>query len=203
MRAEIKARLNGPGYRFLSDTRVNRFINQARQEVDRSQLWGYLEKSVTGVSPLAITDLGTVEAVFNTTQSSYRLSKVDWQTLSDLYGDLSTSGSPSYYYIATPAGVPEVATYPSNSNVIGVQYWRVTADLSADSDEPAAPDDFHGLICDIATAIALRANRQHNEAAAYEQAIERERERMLATLTTGTPDGPDAYQAISYASEDW
>jgi hypothetical protein len=100
MRLEVKSRLNGEGYRFLGDTRVNRFINQARAELDRCYLWPYREKTTTGAAPLAIADLGPVQSVVDVSNSQAPLDRVDVQTLIDLYGDLTTAGTPIYYYVA-------------------------------------------------------------------------------------------------------
>jgi hypothetical protein len=95
-----------------------------------------------------------------------------------------------------------VATYPTSSHTIGVQYWKVTVDLAADGDVPLAPVQFHSLLVNMATQKALRANRIHREADAYEATIQQEIQAMLFALPPGTPDGPDAYVGFTGASED-
>lgn len=201
--AELKAELVARGFDSLTTTRQGYYINAARAELDRMFLWPWREKSTTGTSPLSITDLGTVEAVINTTRSSVPLSKVDYRTLLDAYGDLSVSGSPSYYYIAWPSGTPQVVVFPSNSDTIGVQYWRVTPDLSADSDTPASPSQAHYLIVDIAVRRAYRDNDDHQAAAALQPEIDNAVAQLLEQYTPGIPDGPDGYVGVSFQSEDW
>jgi hypothetical protein len=70
----------------------------------------------------------------------------------------------------------------------------------ADGDSPAAPADFHMLIVDKATQIALRANREWKQAQAMQESIDLELNRMLETITPGQPDGPDSYVGVTFAS---
>lgn len=152
----LKQELSDRGFSMMSDTRLGYLINRAAQQVDMSYLWPYREAAVTGTAPVTVTDLGRVQAVLDTTHNAV-LEQADWTDLLAMFGeDLSTTGSPWYWYVAWPAGVPEVATYPVSTATIGVQYWKVTADMSAASDTPASPARFHMLLVDIAERLASR-----------------------------------------------
>lgn len=200
---DLKDELTARGFDSLDDTRAGRYINAARAELDRMFLWSWREAFATGLSPIAITDLGTIEAVVNTSQSSAPLTRYDWRGLLDIYGDLSTAGTPSVYYIARPSGVPEVATYPvSSSDVIGVQYWAVTIDLNNDSDTPDSPDEAHYTIVDLAARRAYRDNDEHDSATALQPEIDNAVAQLLEQYPPGQADGPDAYVPYSFASED-
>lgn len=194
--AEMKAELVARGFDTLTTTRQGYLINAARAEFDRTFLWPWREASVTGTSPLAITDLAganSIEAVVNTSQSSLPLTRLDYRSLLAAYGDLSTSGSPSYYYVASPSGAFEVATYPSNSDTIGVQYYKRTPDLSADGDTPASPSECHYTIVDIAVRRAYRDNDDQAAAAGLQPEIDNAISQFLISYPPGQADGPEAY----------
>jgi hypothetical protein len=202
--AELKQELVDRGFDSLSSTRQGLLINNARAELDRMFLWPWREAFASGLSPLAIADLGPIEAVVNTTTAVCPLSRSDWRSLLDMYGDLSTSGSPVFYYVASPSGTFEVATYPvSSSDVIGVQYWARTPDLVNGSDEPASPDEAHYTIVDLAARRAYRDNDEHDSAAALQPEIDNAISQLLDAYTPGTADGPDAYVGVTGASSDW
>lgn len=200
--AELKAELLARGFSDLTDARAGVYINAARAELDRMFLWPWREKSVTGVAPVTVTDLGTIEAVINTSQNDCPLRKVDYQTLLDGYGDLSTTGMPWAYYVGWPLGAPAVATFPTSGDTIGVQYWKVTADLTG-SQTPASPSDAHYLIVDLAVRRAYRDTDNHAAAESVQLEIDRQIDSLLFTYPPGVQDGPDMYMRVTGASEDW
>lgn len=189
--ADLKTELSDRGFSYLDATRLGRYVNNARAELDRMYLWPWREAFVTGLAPLTVSDLGTVEAVMNTSQSSVPLDKRDYRHLLELYGDLSTAGSPSYYYLARPTSA-EVATYPiSATDLIGVQYWKVTTDLVDATDTPASPTEAHYTIVDIAVRRAYRDSENHTEAEAIQSEIDRAISSLVLAYPPGIADGPD------------
>lgn len=199
--SELKQEVSDRGFSMLSDTRLGRYVNVARADLDRAFLWPWREASATGTAPLAIANLGQIEAVVNKTQNA-PLSPVDFHTLLDNYGDLSLSGTPSYYYVGWSSGTPQVATYPTSSDTIGVQYWKVAADLSG-TNTPISPSETHYLIVDMAVQKAQRDSDNHEAAAALQPEIDRQIGTLLNAYPPGQQDGPDAYVGVTYASEDW
>lgn len=183
MKLETMARVQG-----ATDTRAGFWVNSARAELDRMYLWPWREKAVTGTAPLTVADLGVIEAVTNET-GDYPLEVSQFRWLLEYYGDLSTEGAPSCYYVARPAGDPVVATYPTNGDTIGVQYYKVSADLSADGDEPDSPTEVHYLIVDMAVARGLRSYARHAEAMPLQQDITRQLGTLLQQYPPGASDG--------------
>lgn len=192
LRTEFLAR----GFSYLSDARADQFLNWANHELDDYTTWPYREASVTGTSPLAISDLGLIEAVLETTTNTL-LDRAEYSDLVRLYGDLSVTGFPGAYYVADPSGTPEVATYPTGAS-IGVQYWKTTPDLSADSDTPLSPSRYHRIIVDIAARRAYLARDDFGAAQALQAQIDADLLRMVTALDVGPIS-----QAITFASSDW
>lgn len=195
----LKTELGDRGFSDLSDSRRGYYINAARAELDRMHLWPWREASGTGTAPLTVSDLGVIEAVTNETQD-YALTRREYRDLVNQYGDISTSGTPSFYYVGWPSGAPVVATYPTSSDTIGVQYWKVTADLADPSDEPDSPDDAHYLIVDLAVRRAYRDVDNHEGADAVQEEIDRQLNDLLVQYPPGFMDD----QGLSVLpSSDW
>ena len=198
----LKTELSDRGFSRLTDARLGYYINAARAELDRMYLWPWRESSVTGTSPVSVSDLAVIEAVTNETQD-YQLEVRQWRELQQQYGDLSASGDPEFYYTARPAGVLTVATYRTNSDSIGIQYWKVTADLSASGDEPAGPDEAHLLIVDIAQQRASgREVGDWETSAALQPEINRQVDDLLQNYPPGVADG-QGYHVVSTEFQGW
>lgn len=186
---ELRDELAARGFNDLSDARRGILINQARRKLDRMYLWPWREKSVTGVAPLDVPDLGIVEAVSNETKQQ-PLEPAQYRWLTKVHGaTLTETSDPIYYYVAWPLGTPVVATYPSNADEIGVQYWRVTEDLEDDDDEPESPVEVHDVVLDIATQRAYRDRHHHDAAAALQGEINDQIDSLLQQYPPGSADG--------------
>lgn len=177
---ELRAKLRARGYDPLTDDECNGYINDACTELDFMEPWSYREKSAVGAAPLAILDLAEIEAV--TDESVHRpLSRMSFNELLRSFGDLSATGSPAYWYLANPNGVPTVVTYPIGPS-IGVQYWRVPDPLGDDSDLPAAPERFHPAIIEIAVRMVAAYRKDWTTVAQTQPTIDRHVEAMGRVL---------------------
>lgn len=200
--SDLRTELAARGFDSLSATRQGYYVNAARQRLDNLRLWPYREKGVTGTAPLAVSDLGTIEAVTNET-SHYQLRPASYQALLDAFGDLSTPGLPEYFYVAWVNGSPEVATYATNGNTIGVQYWRRTPDLVADGDVPLAPADYHMLIVDMAVQRAYLDSDNFGAAQALDSWVQGRMAEMVNSLLGGQQiAGPQDFMAVTGESVD-
>jgi hypothetical protein len=193
--SELKTELSDRGFSYLSDTRLGRYINNARAELDDTDLWPYREEFTTGAAPLSISDLGTIEAVLD--ERDQPLIPGEYRDLVSVFGDISTAGTPTHYYIANPSGTLQVATYPTSSETIQVQYWEVTPDLSLSSDTPLAPTRFHKLIVDMAVRECYRDADNHEAAEALQVQIDRDLWRMREALLVQTTQGPQSHIQIT------
>lgn len=183
--SELKADLASRGFQRFSDGLLGQIINDARAELDETANWPYREANVTGTAPVAISDLGEVDQVFDMdTTPNCPLTRRSYAELVNDFSDVGATGfggAPWFWYRATPGGVPTVATFPEGSRTIGVQYWRVTPALSGDADVPAAPERFHSLIVLIAERMAY-ARKDPAAAAGLQMEIDRQLVRMREAL---------------------
>lgn len=177
---QLRAKLRARGYDPLTDDECNGYINDACTELDFMEPWSYREKSATGAAPLMITDLAEIEAVLDM-NGSRPLSRMSYTELLRAYGDLSATGTPAYWYQASPDGVPEVVTYPIGPS-IGVQYWRVPDPLVNDGDLPAAPARFHPAIINIAVRMVAAFRKDWTTVAQTQPAIDRQVDAMRRVL---------------------
>ena len=185
--AELKQELSDRGFAHLSDTRLGRYVNWARAELDELALWPYREASTTGVPPLIVSDLGVIEWVqYDATDR--KLDRVDPGYLTEKVGDIGAAGEPVAYYLASPGGVDEVATYPVPTTSISVQYWKVTPDLTAAGNTPLTPARWHRLIVDIAVRMAYRDGDGHGDARALSDQIEADKLLMMQSLLSRSID---------------
>lgn len=126
-----------------------------------------------------------------------RLAWRDRRDLVTAYADLTTTGSPRWFYLDNNV----VRTWPVGGT-LSVLYWKAPADLSANGDTPVIPADHQEIILVGAARIAHRS-RSNYEAAANEQAeYERLLNLMRADLLDQQDDSSDLI-SVSSGSEDW
>lgn len=146
------------GMDYLNDTgagqtRAKRWLNDAYHSINELGDWPYLEATVSGTSPLTISDLRSVDTVVDTTNQRV-LQQRSGSELQTWDANMTTqTGAPTDYYVA--AG-NIITPYPGNAVTLLVRYWKVAPDMSADSDTPLIPDRFRYAIVDYAVASALR-----------------------------------------------
>lgn len=197
----LKAELVARGFDYLSTTRQGQFINDAMHELDDLYTWPYRETSSTGAAPLSITTLGIIQQVINSTRNA-PLEPRSYQWLIREFGDLSTSGQASYYYVSWTSGGPKVVTYPTNSDTLAVLHWKIATDLSAGADLPLSPTRYHTIIVDIAVRMALVDADNYSAAAALQTEIERKTARMANALLGGQQlQGPLDFARLTVAED--
>lgn len=200
--SELQTAVFRRGFEDLNDgsagvTDVKRWLNNTYQEICDTERWPFLRATATGAAPLTITDLGTVESVADTGQNSISLAWRDRRDLAGAYSDLTTTGSPRWFYIDN--GV--VRTWPVGGT-LSVVYYKVPAELSANGDTPLIPTRFHWAIVTGAVKKA-HMSRSNYEAAGAEQA---EYDRVLDLMRQSLLDQQDASSdliAVTAGSEDW
>lgn len=193
--SELKTELASRGFDYLSDLRRGYFINRSYLELCEEQDWPFLEASSSGTAPITVSDLRTISRVIDTT-NKYKLRPMDVRNITDEDTDLTTTGTPSYYYVTSGT---VVNVYPANTtNSITVNYWKVPTELSGDDDTLVVPARFHHVIVDGACAYAYLDSDNPEMAGQMASVWEAGKARMVDALLSQQHDETDDF-IVSYA----
>lgn len=172
---------------------VKRMVNDSMHWVDGLADWPYRQATTTGVAPLTIADLGTIESVTNV-PGGYTIDPADRRDLRRLYGDLTTAGVADFYYVT--AGV--ISLYPVQAGLtLTVDYWKVGPDLSAGADTPLMPDRYRAVIVEDVAAKLGRLRRAQDMAAVSTAARDAVLQQMVAELLTTQHQWPQDFVAMA------
>jgi hypothetical protein len=197
--ADLRTELQARGFDYVTPTtRLDAWLNRAYFETAEEENWPWLETSTSSTAPVSVTDLRDVEAVINTTQG-YKLRPMDRRNITDFDSDLTTAGSPSFYYITTGN---VVAVYPANTtDTIEVRYWKVP-EILGDTDTPLVPNRFRQILVDKAVAFAYVDSDNFEGARSALELYQDGLARMRESLLSQQDDEPDD-SIVVYGSIDW
>lgn len=184
--AEVKAR----GFDQISDARITSWLNAAYTELLETADWPFVSTSTTGTAPLTVADLRTVESVHI---ADRKLEPADRRDLTDRYMDLTTSGTPEFYFLTSPTVVD---TYPRGSDTLTVRYWKFPALLSTGTDEPVIPARYQYALVDWAVARGYSDSDEPQMAQAARQEGDRLRLAMEVSLLNGQHDRPPSMSML-------
>lgn len=170
--ATLQTELSDRGFSYLSAARLGQYINVAYHELCDLEEWPFLEATASGAAPLTITDLRTVMSAWNSGANG-NLTARDRRGLVDDYRDLTTTGTPRFFYVEDGT---ILRTYPVGGTLT-VRYIKVPADLTG-TDTPLVPSRFHYVIVDIA------ARRAYVDSDAFDKAqgVQAEIDRMVGVM---------------------
>lgn len=173
------------GFNYLNDggagvTRAKRFLNAAMHNINDMYKWQYMMASTTATPSVAgavtsITDIDEIESVV---VGGVPLVERSRSELVQMFGDLTTTGTPEYYY---STGSSSFSVYPVSTSTVTVTYWKVQTDLSANGDVPLMPDRFREAIIEQACAYAYRDSDDPQEAAVCQAEADRIVARMRSS----------------------
>jgi hypothetical protein len=187
---ELKAR----GLDYLSTSRCQQYLNDSYLvDICETENWPFLHATKEGTAPLTVSDLRSVESVINSTQDN-KLAPLDPRELTSVYDtDLTTTGSPGFYYVDAET---VVSVYPANtSDTILVRYWKVPEALSG-SASPVLPARFHTLIVDYAVARAYEDSDDYELAQNARENADGRLAKMRESLLGWNRDLPSEYVAM-------
>lgn len=154
---EAQTEMYARGFDYLNQdaagrTRAKRFIVEAYlEDVCANEPWDFLRASTSSTAPLTITDLDTVISARDETNDR-QLDVVDAGYLEDQFGDLTETGTATFLYFT---GETALTTFPLDTGAtIGVKYFKIPTEPSADDDTFLVPSRWHGIIIDFAVVRA-------------------------------------------------
>jgi hypothetical protein len=181
--AELQTEFYARGFDYLNQdaagrTRAKRWLNEGYlEDICADELWDFLRTTASGVAPLTVSDVDTVEVVWNATQD-YVLSPTTAGDIEFQGVDITTTGTAGYWYFTSST---TIAVYPTNtSDSIQVRYYKIPVELSADGDEPILPDRWHSLLVDAAVVRAYWDSDNPELGQALEQRFLQRKGRMAA-----------------------
>lgn len=183
---ELRTAVQARGFSHISNTEIDRWINQAYQELCEEAVWPFLEVSTTGTAPLSITDVRTVLSVSNTTQGNI-LEHRDRRDLVELDPEMNETGTPEYFFLSDNT----LSVYPLNTtDTIAVRYIEVPDEMTADANEPDVPERYHELIVDGAVIRCYKSSDEWDVATAlrvdWQEGVQRMRRTLLGRNLANT-----------------
>lgn len=187
------------GFDYLNDgasgaTRATRWINQSYQELCALERWPFLEATATGPAPLSVPTLLEVLTVVDTTNTNTTLIEADQVELANT-GDLTSTGTPIFYYIT---GGTTVSVWPVATNSLSVRYTAQPSDLAAAGDTPIVPAPYHDI---IVLGAVRRALLDDTDSGSY-QLIKAEWNDRVQQMVASQLN-PITRQYVTGASDDW
>jgi len=170
---EAQAELSARGFEYLSAARQTIMLNDALQELEDFWNWPWLRKTVTGATPLQISDLKAVLKVYDSNHN-------ELQGLSD-YDDFDTTdtGTPTNWWIDDTGGTPTLIAYPVGTATLSVRYLRDSDPLANSGDTPDIPARYAHIWIDLAVA---RAYEDSDNFAAAAQIRNTAQQRMIGLV---------------------
>jgi hypothetical protein len=170
---ELREELFARGTDYLEESaaevaRADRWLNQAYREICNLHVWPFLQTSATGVADtgvVSIPDLRRIRFVVDIGQGGARpLGRVSRDDLADEGADVTTTGTPEFYYV--DAG-NQVKSYPLGGT-LQVFYVKRVASLSG-TEEPIFDEEYHDLIVDRAMIKAYKDSDNFEAATALRE----------------------------------
>lgn len=199
--AELQAEFFASGFDYLNDNstgtiRAKRWLNQAYLETCRMEQWPFLEATVSGVPPLAISDLDKVITVLDTTNDG-PLSHSDYDsTVQDFPDPTQAPGPPMFWYLT--AGTTISVAPPDATISLSVRYTRVPTELSAAGDTPLLPAAFH----DVIVLGAWRRGLLDDSNTGDYRNVKQEWADRIGAMRYALLDNPDS-QYLTFVAADW
>jgi len=201
----VQTEFYNSGFNYISDNsqtdRAKRWINQSYQELCALEPWPFLKTSTTSTSPASLPTLNRIIYVRDTSTNN-KLIEADFDNLTDLQPNLTTTGTAGWYYIDYTAGSPAVTAFPVTTNTLQIVYYQNPVELSADADVLVVPNQFVDV---VVLGAMRRAYLDGTDTAQQYQMVKAEWSDRLNFMRTQLLPRP-SYQEVSIwpsASTDW
>lgn len=162
---EIRTEVEGRGYDYISDSRLNLWIKQGYKWVCSLEPWPFLETTVSGAAPLTVSDLSQI---LHVSHEDIVLRGADYRDIRDMDPALDDTGDPSFWYLEGDT----IKTWPDSTKVLTVRYVRKPPELSSDTSTPLLPEAHHPILVDLAVISGLKDNDEYDQAQGLRGVVE-------------------------------
>lgn len=151
--ATAEAELQARGYNRFSTSRLDSWLNSAKNRFEDYTDWPWLKTTTTGTAPLTISDLRRVLSVVDSS-AKLPVEQVAADAIIEYASaDLTLAGSPSGWYLSSDT---VLTTFPVGTGSLSVRYLKFSPELSAGADTPLIPARYRTAWVDLAEVEALR-----------------------------------------------
>lgn len=151
--ATAEAELQARGYNRFSTSRLDSWLNSAKNRFEDYTDWPWLKTTTTGTAPLTISDLRRVLSVVDSS-AKLPVEQVAADAIIEFASaDLTLAGSPSGWYLSSDT---VLTTFPVGTGSLSVRYLKFSPELSLGADTPLIPARYRTAWVDLAEVEALR-----------------------------------------------
>jgi hypothetical protein len=148
------------GFDYLSAARVHMMLNSAKDEFEDVYEWPWLQRAVTGVTPLTLADL---KLVLSVRQGNNELLGLTLRQAAQGFTDLAQGGTADYWWLE---GDDILHLYPGDGGTASIVYVRDSPQLVAGIDTPLIPARYQSMWIDYAVVEAYKDSDNYSGAQA-------------------------------------
>lgn len=175
---------------LFGSNRINMYLNNQYFNVIRRVDY-YVDEATSDYNTVAGTSLYALPTDFARVRSVRDTSRQQEMVavgLRDIDRSIASSGAPTFY--ALDASSVHLYPTPDNAYPIEVRYWKLPVALSADTDTPTLPADYHNMLIYGATAECYRAEDDHATAAQWQARFDQALSEFSADVKFPNDDMP-------------
>lgn len=194
MRTEVLA--CGFDQNLFGASRITQYLNNAYFNTVRRVSY-YIDEAAQDLSTVPGTATFALPSDFAKIRSLHRTDlgrELESVELRDIDRSIITSGEP---YAYAQDGV-NLHLYPTPDQVypLELRYWKIPAALSADTDVPTIPSDYHNILIYSACAEGYRAEDDHATAQQWQALYDRGLSQLAADLKFDNSDAPSQVKGM-------
>jgi len=181
---------------LFGSSRINAYINNGYFNMVRRVSY-YVDEATQDYSTVSGTSMYSLPADFAKVRSLRRTDigrELQSVFLRDIDRSIITSGTP-YAYALDGANMHLYPT-PDQAYPLELRYWKLPAALSADTDVPTIPADYHNLLIYSAVAEGYRAEDDHQTAAQWQALYDKGLAEFAADMKFSNSDMPNQVKGL-------
>lgn len=199
--SDARTEVQNRGFEQLTDSRIDAFLNLAKNQFEDAAAFPWLQATTTGTAPLTITDLKDILYVADSTNGQ-ELEGADPRLVivEDVQANIATAGTPMLWWLD---GLTTLNIWPANTNVsLSVRYVKESPELTEDTDTPLIPARYHQTWVDLAAVRCYLDLKDLDSAATLRAIVAQDLAGIVARYQARNHQNP-VFQEIRGYSEDW
>lgn len=196
--AQIRAEVQARGFDYVTNARVDTWINRSYQRINDREAWQFLEATATGAAPLTIASVRAVLSVIDTVTERV-LEYDDERTIRERDPSLSRTANPDSWYLDGT----QIKVFPLSTNNLNVRHLAFPATLTLDADTPIWPARYHYILVDAAVAQGYKDSDNMETFAIAQEDVNQQVFEMATALLIPNFDTPASIAPSGFGATDW